>query len=200
MSFSLLLPPHSLHTRSEILFSFFECEPRNCWSPNDRFSDSSAAWSQRRIRYTKTHIMTCWSRIIFAKFWLWRGHIVHLHTQPEAPAEIYIESADMEGVQEAVRRVLGIVRTNPVVVPIEVFEPMNAQWQQLQKFVQLPRRLNLPVKLRCGDWFTYLNIFILSFTWRAFVMYVHVCAYMYKCVYRHTWDLTSEKCMLYRHL
>jgi len=57
----------------------------------------------------------------------------------------------MEGVQEAVRRVLGIVRTNPVVVPIEVFEPMNAQWQQLQKFVQLPRRLNLPVKLRCGD-------------------------------------------------
>jgi len=75
-----------------------------------------------------------------------------------------MESADMEGVQEAVRRVLGIKRTNPVVVPIEFYEPMNAQWQQLQNFLQLPRRMNLPVKLRCGDLFTHLNIFILSFT------------------------------------
>ena len=66
------------------------------------------------------------------------------------PEELSIATADLPAVHQEVRNALGIPDSNPVVVPIEFFEPQSGQWHRLHEVRQLPRRKDVPVKLRCG--------------------------------------------------
>jgi hypothetical protein len=67
-----------------------------------------------------------------------------------APEELCIPSADLAAVQQEVRSALGIPDANPVVIPIQFFEPQSGQWLRLNEAQQLPLRKDVPVKLRCG--------------------------------------------------
>ena len=67
-----------------------------------------------------------------------------------APEELCIPNADLAAVQQEVRSALGIPDANPVVIPIQFFEPQSGQWLRLNEARQLPLRKDVPVKLRCG--------------------------------------------------
>lgn len=69
----------------------------------------------------------------------------------EPPAELVIpDVAELNDVQEAVRRALSIAPANPVEVPLEFYEPVSGAWHRLVNVQQLPKREGLPVKVRCG--------------------------------------------------
>ena len=67
------------------------------------------------------------------------------------PEELSIPTADLQAVHQEVRTALGIPDANPVVVPIEFFEPQSGQWHPLQEVRQLLTRKDVPVKLRIYD-------------------------------------------------
>jgi len=69
----------------------------------------------------------------------------------EPPAELVISDvAELDTVQEAVRRALSIEPSNPIQVPLKFYEPVSGSWHRLVNVQQLPQREGLPVKLWCG--------------------------------------------------
>jgi len=95
------------------------------------------------------------------------------------PEELSIPTADLQAVHQEVRTALGIPDANPVVVPIEFFEPQSGQWHPLHEVRQLLTRKDVPVKLRCGAklptvmswplWCTVPACFVLCATFSAMI-------------------------------